>query len=171
MRDRPVVRSVLTREKNVRASSIFFFSTEIVMYFSWIKLLLSAALSSSKSLYSPRYWSCPSPFMGISSVRPKFFWLSCLLNSVIFAVAPMGSELRKEQFPLLLRGCHGIIHIKKAPSLRKLAAHLKYTVFVNALNGNRFLYTARNGKGIPLRTAPMLEKDQCFFTSRFIASS
>lgn len=63
-----------------------------------------------------------------------------------------------KEFPLLFRRRHSIIDIKKAPSPRKLAAHLKYTVFVNALDGNRFLYAARNGKGIPLRAALMLKR-------------
>lgn len=62
-----------------------------------MRLLLLDAASESTSLLSARKMSRPSPVIFISRLRLNSFGLSLWLNSVIFAPALMGNELRKAQ--------------------------------------------------------------------------
>ena len=74
-----------------------FFTTEMVIYFSWVMPLAPVALSSSIWLYSLRYSSRKSPCMGMRMDVSKLALFIRRLLMVIFVTAPESRELSSSE--------------------------------------------------------------------------
>ena len=77
------------------------------------------------------------------------------LNTRVDGQAVEDAAVAQKQLHLFLWRGYGVIDIKKTPGLGKPAAYTKDTVFIDALDGNGLLHTARNSEGIPFRAAAL----------------
>ena len=75
-----------------------FLATVMVIYFSCVMPFAPVALSRSISLYSLRYSSSPSCFMGIRMDSSKSDLFSLWLLMVIFVVAPLSKLFRSSEY-------------------------------------------------------------------------
>ena len=122
---------------------------ERVMYFSWTRLLLSAARWVRMRLDSRRYWSRHQ------NGALEVYGVKTAVDDGDFGGGVRGqgvedAAVREENTPPVILGRGGVVDVGKAPGPAVLAAHQPDAVLVDAFDGDRLLDAAGNLELVPL---------------------